>query len=69
MTLSRYYKYSRYSPILAKLALNISATSAIIDIIIPKIERTAILIYIVTSNITKIKLSSHYNASAIGRAL
>ena len=69
VVLSRRYKYRRYSLLLVKSALSVSVTSAVIDIIVPMIGRTTILVYAAIPNIARIRLSGHYNISAVGRVL
>jgi len=65
----RRYKYRRYSRPLTRSALSVSATLAVIDIVVPIMGRTFILVYIAISNIASIKLSGYYDVSAIGRVL
>jgi hypothetical protein len=58
-----------YRPPPTKSALSVSATSVVIDIVVPMIGRTTILAYIAIPNIARIILSSHYDVSAIVRVL
>lgn len=58
-----------YRPLPAKSASSVSATLAVINVIVAIIGRTTVLAYIATLNIVRIILSSYRDVSAVGRAL
>ena len=67
--LSLPHKHKRYSPPPAKPAPSVSATSAVIDILVPMMGRTTIRVYTATPSIARIRLSDHRDVSAVGQAL
>ena len=69
VALSRRYKHRRYSPPPARSASSIRATSTVIDIAVPMMGRTTVLVCAATPNTARMRLSGHRDASAIGRAL
>lgn len=58
-----------YSHPLGTSASSVSGTLAVVDIAIPMIGRTTVLMYTATPNTTSIVLSGHHDARAIGRVL
>ncbi len=67
--LLRLYKHRRYSPLLAKSSLSVSAISAVIDILVLIIGRTTVLVCIAIPSIARMRLSSYYDVSAVRQAL
>ncbi|KAK4105361.1 hypothetical protein N658DRAFT_537316, partial [Parathielavia hyrcaniae] len=69
VVLSRRHEHRRETPPPAKPASSVSATTAVIDIIVPMMGRTTVLVCAATPNTARMRLSSHRDASAVGRAL
>ena len=66
VALSRRYEHRRYSPLPAKSAPSVSATSAVAGIAVPMTGRTTLLVCAATLSTARMRLSSHHDASAVG---
>jgi hypothetical protein len=72
MVLSGHYKYRRFgqmpsylfSRLQAKSSSSVSATSAVVDIAIPTMGRTIVLVHTATPNTARMMLSGHHDVSA-----